>query len=57
MKLHLVDTNAELVGEWQRAFVAFPEVDVQHDDILSVAHHCIVSLANSHGFMDGGIDD
>ena len=57
MKLHLIDINAALVRAWQAEFAAFPEVDIQCDNILSVAHHCIVSPANSHGFMDGGIDD
>jgi O-acetyl-ADP-ribose deacetylase (regulator of RNase III) len=57
MKLHLVDINAALVSSWRTAFAAFPDVDIQHRDIFSVAQHCLVSPANSHGFMDGGIDD
>jgi len=57
MKLHLVDINADLVRTWREAFAPFPEVDIAHADILSVSHHCLVSPANSHGFMDGGIDD
>lgn len=56
MKLHLVDTNAELVKEWEQAFAAFPEVIVSCYDLLAVAHTCVVSPANSYGFMDGGID-
>ena len=57
MKLHLVDINEALVEQWRIAFAPFPEVSVQCADILAVAHHCLVSPANSHGFMDGGIDD
>ena len=57
MKLHLVDINCALVKEWHAAFAPFPEVDIQCADILTVAHHCLVSPGNSHGFMDGGIDD
>jgi O-acetyl-ADP-ribose deacetylase (regulator of RNase III) len=57
VKLHLVDLNAALVAAWQAEFAAFPEVDIQRTDILGVARHCLVSPANSHGFMDGGIDD
>lgn len=57
MKLHLVDINEAIVRAWRNSFHAFPEVDIQCADILSVAHHCIVSPANSHGFMDGGIDE
>lgn len=56
MKLHLVDINPLVVRAWRRYFERFPEVDVQVSDILAVAFHCIVSPANSHGFMDGGID-
>lgn len=56
MKLHLVDVNASLIAAWRRAFAAFPEVDIRHGDILKVARHALVSPANGHGFMDGGID-
>ena len=56
MKLHLVDLNAQLVTEWQRAFAAFPEVEIVCADLIAVAHSCVVSPANSYGFMDGGID-
>ena len=56
MILHLVDTNEALAAAWREAFAGFPEVDVECTDILSVAKHCIVSPANSLGFMDGGID-
>lgn len=56
MKLHLVDLNLSLVEAWQNHFKPYPEVSIHHCDILSVAEHCIVSPANSHGFMDGGID-
>jgi O-acetyl-ADP-ribose deacetylase (regulator of RNase III) len=56
MVLHLVDTNASLVAAWLEAFAGFPEVVIERADILSVAKHCLVSPANSMGFMDGGID-
>lgn len=56
MDLHLVDINPSLVAEWRRCFEQFPEVTIHHAEIFSVAEHCIVSPANSHGFMDGGID-
>jgi len=57
MNLHLIDINQSLVEQWRIAFAPFPEVSIACGDILSVAHHCLVSPANSHGFMDGGIDD
>ena len=56
MKLHLVDADAEVASALQAAFTPFPEVQVCHGDLLSVAEHCVVSPANSYGFMDGGID-
>jgi O-acetyl-ADP-ribose deacetylase (regulator of RNase III) len=48
--LFLIDTDHELV------VLHFPEVHVGNGDILAVAECCIVSPANSYGFMDGGID-
>ena len=56
MRLHLVDYNGHLVNAWGEAFNPFPEVTVQQGDLLAVAEHCVVSPANSYGFMDGGID-
>ncbi|MEZ4298780.1 MAG: macro domain-containing protein [Polyangiaceae bacterium] len=56
LRLHLVDLDLRVVTALQQAFSSFPEVTVAHADILTVAHHVVVSPANSHGFMDGGID-
>jgi O-acetyl-ADP-ribose deacetylase (regulator of RNase III) len=56
MRLHLVDRSEKLVREWRVAFAAFPEVTIEHGDILKVAHTALVSPANSYGYMDGGID-
>lgn len=56
MQLHLVDTSPLVVAAWNVAFREFPEVSIQHADILSVADNTVVSPANSFGFMDGGID-
>lgn len=56
MRLHLVDTNEDIVAAWREHFREFPEVDIQGGDIMTIAEHCLVSPANSHGFMDGGID-
>jgi len=57
MKLHLVDIDPDVVREWERAFLPFPEVRVTQGDILKIAENTIVSPANSYGFMDGGIDE
>jgi hypothetical protein len=56
MRLHLIDTEADLVRCWSEAFAAFPEVEVLRGDILHNARDTIVSPANGYGYMDGGID-
>jgi O-acetyl-ADP-ribose deacetylase (regulator of RNase III) len=56
MILHLVDKNPNVVESWQDAFAGIPGVDFCCDDILNVARNCLVSPANSYGYMDGGID-
>ncbi len=55
-RLILIDRDPELVAALTRAFAAYPEVEVLEDNILRVAQGCLVSPANSAGFMDGGID-
>lgn len=56
MKLHFVDINPAVASALADAFNDHSEVDVACGDILQVARHCIVSPANSFGYMDGGID-
>src|SRR5688572_12361259 len=56
MRLHLVDCSVNVANALASAFQEFPEVTVRHGDILAIAEHCVVSPANSYGFMDGGID-
>ncbi len=56
MKLHLVDLNSDVVSAWMEAFAQHTEVDIVKASILDIATDTIVSPANSHGFMDGGID-
>lgn len=58
MKLILVDTNAQVCLAWERHFRQFREnIDIVHGrfEVLS-AFDCLVSPANSFGFMDGGVD-
>jgi O-acetyl-ADP-ribose deacetylase (regulator of RNase III) len=57
VNLHLVDLDADVVEAWREAFAPFPEVAVRRGNLIAMAVHCAVSPANSHGFMDGGIDD
>lgn len=56
MKLHLVDDNADVADALRIAFRDNPEVEVINGDLLKLAKNCVVSPANSQGFMDGGID-
>lgn len=56
LRLHLVDIDRAVADALAQAFALHTDVDVQCCDILSVAHDTIVSPANSHGFMDGGVD-
>jgi O-acetyl-ADP-ribose deacetylase (regulator of RNase III) len=45
-----------VVSALRTAFAGFPEVEVRHGDLLAEAESCVVSPANSFGFMDGGFD-
>lgn len=54
--LTLVDTEELLIRAWRQEFAAFPEVSIAEGDILGLATNCVVSPANSYGYMDGGID-
>ncbi|MBK8803320.1 MAG: macro domain-containing protein [Fibrobacteres bacterium] len=56
MHLHFADTNPDVCHFLQVAFSPFPEVSIQTGNILDVAHGCVVSPANSSGYMDGGVD-
>ena len=56
MRLHFVDISPAVTSALIEAFKDHPEVRVICGDILVHAHHCVVSPANSFGFMDGGID-
>ena len=55
-RLRLVDTNPAVVDAWKLAFAKHTEVEIHHGDIFDFAKCCVVSPANSYGFMDGGID-
>lgn len=54
--VHFVDTNQAVVDALRRQFERFPEVEVSRGDITAMASGVVVSPANSHGFMDGGVD-
>lgn len=56
MKLHFVDDNSDVANALATAFKDHQEVTVATGDLLRFAKNCVVSPANSQGFMDGGID-
>jgi O-acetyl-ADP-ribose deacetylase (regulator of RNase III) len=56
MNLHLVDINPLVVDAWKSTFAEFSEIEIRHADVLAHARGCVVSPANSYGFMDGGVD-
>ncbi|MBV9467900.1 MAG: macro domain-containing protein [Abitibacteriaceae bacterium] len=56
LQITLCDQQAELVREWEKHFHNHSEVEVRLGDLLDVYADAYVSPANSHGWMDGGID-
>ncbi|WP_052572901.1 macro domain-containing protein [Haloferula sp. BvORR071] len=56
MKFHLIDSNPDVAAALKTAFAAFGEVEVRCGNLLTHAEECVVSPANSYGFMDGGFD-
>jgi len=54
--LKLVDVRPDVVAALKDAFCEFEGVEIRRGNILAAASHAVVSPANSHGFMDGGID-
>ena len=56
MNIKIIDMNSEVVEALKETFSRFPEVEFFQGNILDFAKGCIVSPANSYGYMDGGID-
>lgn len=56
MLIQLVDRNEEMCDEWSTEFMDCDDVIVYCDDFFAPETDCIVSPANSFGFMDGGLD-
>lgn len=54
--IYLIDRNKEMCDEWMKLFKNDPDVIVLNDDFFSKKVDCVVSPANSFGFMDGGLD-
>ena len=56
MKIQLIDRSRELCDEWELKFEGCNDVIVHCGDFFSLKTDCIVSPANSFGYMDGGLD-
>jgi len=56
MKIQLVDKNQEMCEEWAMNFRGCEDVTVHKGDFFAIPTDCVVSPANSYGFMDGGLD-
>lgn len=56
MKIQLVDRNLEMCQEWKKHFLGCNDIFVFNGDFFDLDTDCIVSPANSFGFMDGGLD-
>jgi O-acetyl-ADP-ribose deacetylase (regulator of RNase III) len=56
LQITLCDQQQDLVREWEKHFTNRPEVEVRLGDLMDVYADAYVSPANSHGWMDGGID-
>jgi|TARA_R110000851_G_scaffold47424_1_gene115063 O-acetyl-ADP-ribose deacetylase (regulator of RNase III) len=56
MLIQLVDRNEGMVDAWTSEFFDCEDVIIYHDDFFAPQTDCIVSPANSFGFMDGGLD-
>jgi O-acetyl-ADP-ribose deacetylase (regulator of RNase III) len=56
MKIQLVDRNKAMCNLWKYFFKGLNDVVIHHGDFFDLPTDCVVSPANSYGFMDGGLD-
>jgi O-acetyl-ADP-ribose deacetylase (regulator of RNase III) len=56
MEIKLVDRNIEMCNQWNIQFKDCEDVIVYCGDFFSLKTDCVVSPANSFGYMDGGLD-
>ena len=56
MKIQLIDRNKEMCEQWEMCFSDCNDVVVHNGDFFSLKTDCVVSPANSFGFMDGALD-
>jgi len=56
MKIQLIDRNKEMYNQWNLQFKDCKDVITHCGDFFSLKTDCVVSPANSFGYMDGGLD-
>lgn len=56
MKIQLIDNSQEMCEAWEYQFKGCNDVTIFHGDLFEKSTDCIISPANSFGFMDGGLD-
>ena len=56
MIIQLVDKKLEMCKFWRMYFRGIDNVIVYEGDFFTLSTDCVVSPANSYGFMDGGLD-
>lgn len=56
MIIQLVDRNQGMCEAWEKEFGSEPNVNIHQGDFFDLPTDCVVSPANSFGFMDGGLD-
>ena len=56
MKIQLIDRNIEMCKQLTYQFENCDDVLIHHGDFFSLETDCVVSPANSFGYMDGGLD-
>jgi O-acetyl-ADP-ribose deacetylase (regulator of RNase III) len=56
MKIQLIDRNEEMCKQWELQFKDCHDVVIYNGDFFALATDCVVSPANSFGFMDGSLD-
>jgi hypothetical protein len=56
MKIQLIDRNKEMCEQWKLQFNDCNDVIIHNGDFFSLKTDCVVSPANSFGFMNGALD-
>ncbi|MGO4819457.1 macro domain-containing protein [Flavobacterium sp. W22_SRS_FP1] len=56
MIIQLIDNNKQMCEAWELQFKGCKDVRVFHGDVFEKSTDCIISPANSFGFMNAGLD-